>query len=185
MTAATAYHRQPQSASRDDRVLARYYRTAFAWPASADSTGVWLRLGGDVDVLAIRVGLAVKVNSILVQSLLSAPVIEVRGHHTLWVFLTQSRTSLRQSTWADLVRLGIGWREPGSLLRLPALCDITSSFRWLKCPTRGVRLPPWTAVVGAARSASSQSQTVHHGQQRQADKSCEVCLLSRILSCHG
>jgi len=157
MTAPTVYDQQPRSASRGDRVLARYYRTALAWPAVADSTGVWLRIGDVVDVLAIRTRLAIKVNSILVQSLLGAPVVEVRGRHTLWVFLTQPRTPLRQSTWADLVRLGIEWREPGSALRLPPLGGIGSSFRWLRCPTRGVQLPPWTAVVGAARSAAGQS----------------------------
>jgi hypothetical protein len=160
MTAVTVC-RQPHPASRGDRVLARYYRTAFAWHAAADSTGVWLRLGDVVDVLAIRARLAIKVNSILVQSLLSTPIIEVRGHQTLWVFLTQPRTPLRQSTWADLVRFGIGWREPGSSLRLPPLGGSASSFHWLKCPTRDGQLPPWTAVVGAARSASSQSQDVY------------------------
>lgn len=160
MTPVTPYDLQLYSATRGDRVLARYYRAAFAWPAAADSTGVWLRLGDVVDALAIRARLAIKVNRILVQSLLSAPIIEVCDQHPLWVFLTQPRTPLRQSTWADLVRLGIRWQEPGSSLRLPPLDGIARSFHWLKCPTPGVRLPPWTAVVGAARSASSQSQTV-------------------------
>jgi hypothetical protein len=160
MTAMMVYQ-QPLSASHDDRELARYYRTALAWPAAADSTGVWLRIGDVVDVLAIRTKLAIEVNSILVQSLLSAPIIAVRGHPTLCVFLTQPRTPLRRSTWDDLARLGIGWREPGSSLRLPPLGGIASSFRWLKCPTHGVQLPPWITVVSAARSAACRSQTVY------------------------
>jgi hypothetical protein len=157
MTAMTVHGQDLRSASHCDRVLARHYRTALGWPAVADSTGVWLRLGDVVDVLAIGARLANKVNSILVQSLLGAPVIEVRGHQAAWVFLTQPRTPLRQSTWADLVRLGIGWREPGSSVRLPPLAGVPGSFRWLKFPAGDVRLPPWTAVVGAARSASGRS----------------------------
>jgi hypothetical protein len=154
MTAEPAYDQPPPSVSRSDRVLARYYCTAFAWPTIADPAGVWLRLGDAVDALAIGAGLALEVNRILIPSLLGAPIIEVRGPSTIWIFLTQPRTPLRQSTWAELSRLGIGWREPGSALRLPPLRGIASGFRWLSCPIRGVGLPPWTAVVGAARSAS-------------------------------
>lgn len=160
MTALTTFNRQLSSVSRRDRVLARYYRAAFAWPARADSTGVWLRLGDVVDVLAIKAQLGAEVNSILGQSFLSAPVIEVRDREAVWVFLTQPRTPLRQSTWDELVRLGIESRGPGSALRLPPFGN-AGNVRWLRCPTRGVRLPPWTAVVGAARSASSRPRALH------------------------
>lgn len=150
---------QPQSAARGDRALARYYRATFGWPVTADSAGVWLELGDAIDMLTIPARLAVRVDNILTQSLLGAPLMELPGKHKFWAFFTQPRTPLRQSTWADLVRLEIGWQEPGSLLRVPSLCSPTGGFRWLKSPVRGMSPPPWTAVVGAARSASSQSRT--------------------------
>ena len=159
MTVATVSDKPPLLDTPGDRVLARYYRSVFGWPVAADSAGVWLRIGDVVDVLVIRGQLAGRVNSILVPSFLGAPIIEVYGRHSFWVFLTQPRTPLRRSTWAELGRLGITWREPGSSMRLPSPGGRATSLRWLKCPTRGARLPPWTAVVGSARSASNQAGT--------------------------
>lgn len=160
MTAATVYE-QPHGANRRDRVLARYYRSVFGWPAAADATGVWLRLGDVVDALVIRARPAAQVDRILAQSLLGAPVIEVLDRRPLWIFLTQPRTPLRRSTCDDLTRLRVSWREEGSSLRLPPLCSRAGSLRWQRRPTRGLRLPPWTAVVGATRSAAGQLRLVH------------------------
>jgi hypothetical protein len=155
---------QTHSAARGDRVLARYYRATFGWPVTADSAGVWLQLGDVIDMLAVPVELAIRVDNILAQSLLGAPLMKMPGQHEFWAFLTQPRTPLRESTWAEMIRLEIGWQAPGSALRLPPLCHPTGSFRWLKRPVRGIAPPPWTAVVGAARSASSQSRTTRGKQ---------------------
>lgn len=148
---------QSHSAARGDRVLARFYRETFGWPVTADPAGVWLQLGEAMDMLSVPARLAARVDNILAQSMLGAPLLEVPGKQPFWAFITQARTPLRQSTLADLIRLEIGWQEPGSTLRLPSLCSPTAGFRWLKSPVRGMSPPPWTAVVGAARSASNQS----------------------------
>lgn len=157
MTVVPANVRKPRSISLADRALARYYRVAFAWPAVAGPAGVQLRLGDVVDALAVRTPLAAEVHHTLVQSLLGAPVVELRDPGLFWVFLTQPRIPLRPSTWDDLTRAGIEWSEPGSWLPLPSLRGGGNGLRWLKCPVRDTKLPPWTAVVGAIRSAVSRS----------------------------
>ncbi|MEU5259215.1 hypothetical protein [Amycolatopsis sp. NPDC021455] len=157
MTVVPAYERKPRSISFTDRALARYYRVAFAWPAVAGPAGVRLRLGDVVDALAVRAPLAAEVDHTLVQSLLGAPVVELRDPGVCWIFLTQPRIPLRPSTWDDLTRAGIEWSEPGTSLPLPALRGGGNGLRWRKCPVHGTKLPPWTAVVGAIRSAVSRS----------------------------
>jgi hypothetical protein len=70
-----------------------------------------------------------------------------------WVFITRARTQLRTATWADLVRIQVGFLPTGTVIPLP-LTD-SADRRWLQRPVFGECLPPWSAVVSAARSASS------------------------------
>jgi hypothetical protein len=149
MTTMTAVH--PARSIPDFSVLAGYYTAEFAWTTAADSAGVWLRLGGAVDALVVRPVLGAKVNAVLERSMLCAPIIEAPGGD--WIFLTDRRTPLRQSTWDYLAGIPVGWREAGSYVLLPRadeLCDV----RWRRRPVPGAQLPPWTAVVGATRSVA-------------------------------
>jgi hypothetical protein len=150
MTTMTAVH--PLRSTPDFGVLAGYYTSEYAWTVAADSAGVWLRLGGVVDALVVGPVLAPKVNAVLERSMLCAPIIEVSGGD--WIFLTERRTPLRQSTWDYLAGIPVGWGEPGTYLRLPGTDELARDGRWRRRPVPGAPLPPWTAVVGATRSVA-------------------------------
>jgi hypothetical protein len=152
MTAAVLERPCPPPSTAGCAVLSRYYAAEFAWPTAADATGVWLRLGDVVDALIMREAVAAKVNARLVQCLLGAPVIELTNGD--WIFLTQRRTPLRQSTWDHLARIPVGWRQPGTALRLPRADEPACDVRWRHHPVAGAPLPPWTAVVSAIRTVA-------------------------------
>lgn len=139
--------------------LARYYNDAFAWPTSTDSnTGnVRLRLGTVVDALVMRAGIAGEVNNVLLRHMLRAPIVVVPGRPSDWIFLTQTRTTMRQSVWEDLVRSQVGWKRRGDTILLPGMDARDKGPQWLQRPGQYGELPPWTAVVAAARRASSSS----------------------------
>lgn len=111
-------------------------------------------VGEAVDALIMRAGFAAEVNGILTRCMLRAPIILSAGRRREWIFITQARTSLRPATWADLVRIQVGWLPVGAEIALPGT-DGPAERRWLQRPVFGQALPPWTAVVSAARSASS------------------------------
>ncbi|MFI7122633.1 hypothetical protein [Amycolatopsis sp. NPDC049868] len=147
---------EPQSGQR-----VRNYRDLFAWPTTIDSVSgdVCLQLGTIVDALIMRAGFAGEVNDSLARHMLRAPIIVVPGDPGNWIFLTQPRTTMRRSSWDELVRLRIGWKRRGDTIVLPALDNMDEGVRWLERPRPHVALPPWTAVVGAARSMSSPCGT--------------------------
>ncbi|PXY16969.1 hypothetical protein [Prauserella flavalba] len=144
--------RDHQSDQRD-----RVYHDVFAWPTTIDNvTGeVRLRLGTVVDALIMRAGFAAEVNNVLVRHMFRAPIITVPGNPADWIFITRPRTTLRQSVWEDLMRIQVGWKRRGQTILLPALDNTTDGVRWLEQPQQHADLPPWTAVVAAARKASS------------------------------
>lgn len=148
---------QPTLATQQLDQHARDYSEVFAWPNTIDSvTGdVRLQLGTTVDALIMRAGFAGEVNNFLARHMLRAPIIVVPGDPNDWIFLTQPRTPLRQSSWDDLVRIQVGWKQRGDSILLPALDNVDEGVRWLERPQPHMTLPPWTAVVGAARSTSS------------------------------
>lgn len=111
-------------------------------------------VGDTADALIMRAGFAAEVNGVLTRCLLRTPIILSVGRHREWIFLTQARTSLRPATWTDLVRIQVGWLPVGTVIPLPGAAD-AGERRWLQRPVLGECLSPWTAVVSAARSASS------------------------------
>ncbi|WP_158851156.1 hypothetical protein [Saccharothrix deserti] len=156
MTTATATEIE-QGAPVDASALSQYYTDLLSWPTTIDpSTGeVRLRLGDTVDALIMRAGFGGEVNHQLVRSMLSAPIIVVPGKPDDWIFLTQPRTTMRESTIADLVSLQVGWKEVGSTIVLPAFGSAEDELRWLAQPKADLELPPWGAVVGAVRRTAS------------------------------
>jgi hypothetical protein len=118
-----------------------------------------LKLGGVVDALFMRAGFASEVNSFLVRHLFWAPIIVTADEPSEWIFLTQPRTPMRTAVWEDLVRLQVGWKRHGETIMLPTIGTTTQGVRWLQQPGRRTTLPPWTAVVAAARSISSPGTT--------------------------
>lgn len=118
-----------------------------------------VELGGRVDALFMRAGFASEVNSFLVRHLFWAPIIVTVGEPAEWIFLTQPRTPMRTVVWEDLVRLQVGWKRHGESITLPRPGTTTEGVRWLQQPGRHTTLPPWTAVVAAARSISSLGRT--------------------------
>lgn len=153
----TAVIDQPALAEHQPDQRVRDYADVFAWPTTIDSTtgDVRLQLGTNVDALIMRAGLAEEVNNFLARHMLRAPIIVVPGDPGDWIFLTQPRTTMRTSTWDDLVRIQVGWKRRGDTIVLPALNNMDEGVRWLERPQPHMSLPPWTAVVGAARSTSS------------------------------
>jgi hypothetical protein len=139
-----------------DLVVGRAIMTAVATTPSDVQlfAGDRIVVGETVDALIMRAGFGAEVNGILTRCMLRAPIIRSAGRRREWIFLTQPRTPLRQATWADLVRIQVGWLHAGAELPLPA-ADGTGDRTWLQRPEFGQPLPPWTAVVSAARSASS------------------------------
>ena len=135
----------------------RYYHDIFAWPTTIDNTTgeVRLRLGSVVDALIMRAGFAGEVNNFLARHMFDAPIIVVPGNPADWIFLTQPRTTMRQSVWEDLVHIQVGWKRRSETILLPALDNTHDGVRWLEQPQQHTELPPWTAVVAAARKASS------------------------------
>ncbi|SDM36016.1 hypothetical protein [Allokutzneria albata] len=126
---------------------------AAAWPTTIDTAAgeVRLRLGTTIDALVMRAGIAAEVNAYLVRHMFRAPIIVLPGSPADWVFLTGARTSMRLSSWEDLVRLNIGWHRRGTTIALPAPDATGGALRWLAPPSAAIPLPPWSAVVGAAR----------------------------------
>lgn len=156
MTAFTTTDTE-QRVPADASALSRYYTDLLCWPTTIDpSVGeVRLRLGDTVDALIMRAGFGSEVNHQLVRSMLSAPIIVVPGRPDEWIFLTQPRTPMRDSTIAHLVSLQVGWKEAGSTIVLPAFGSAASELRWLAQPNAGLELPSWVAVVGAVRRTAS------------------------------
>jgi hypothetical protein len=113
-----------------------------------------ITVGDTADALIMRAGFAAEVNGVLTRCLLRAPIILSVGRHREWIFITQARTALRPVTWADLVRIQVGWLPVGAIIPLPGAAN-AADRRWLQSPALGESLPPWSAVVSAARSASS------------------------------
>ncbi|MEV6606533.1 hypothetical protein [Kutzneria sp. NPDC051319] len=109
-------------------------------------------VGESADALIMRAGFAAEVNGILTRCLLRAPIILSIGRQREWIFITQARTQLRTATWADLVRIQVGYLPVGTVVPLPG---DSAERRWLQRPVFGECAPPWSAVVSAARSASS------------------------------
>lgn len=138
-------------------LLSRFYNDAFAWPTTIDSTtgDVRLRLGTTIDALFMHAGFAGEVNNFLVRHMLCAPIVVVPGAPGDWIFLTQPRTTLRLSVWQYLVHIGVSWKRRGETILLPPLDTVDNGVRWLQQPRQCTDLPPWTAVVAAARRASS------------------------------
>lgn len=149
-------HQPPLVEGQPDR-LDQYYHEVFAWPTTIDNvTGeVRLQLGSIVDALYMRAGFAAEVNSFLVRNMFYAPVIVVPGQPNDWIFLTQPRTTMRLRVWEDLLRIQVGWKRRGDTILVPALDNTDEGVRWLERPRQQADLPPWTAVVAAARRASS------------------------------
>lgn len=157
MTTATDT-RQPDRTAPSDRavpsVLSRYYTELLSWPTTIDpDTGeVRLRLGETIDALVMRAGLGGEVNHQLVRAMMSAPIIVVpRKKAVDWVFLTQPRTPMRQSTIDDLMAAQVGWYKPGDTVALPPFGTTEDGLRWLQRPETDGELPGWGAVVGAVR----------------------------------
>ncbi|MCU1680237.1 MAG: hypothetical protein JWQ81_976 [Amycolatopsis sp.] len=155
MTAIAEYHHDTIDDPLDR--LSQYYHGTFDWPTSIDSsTGeVHLRLGTVVDALIMRAGFAAEVNNFLVRHMFRVPIMVVPSKPADWVFLTGPRTTMRLTTWEDLVHIQVGWKRRSESLALPAPDGATEGLRWLQRPEPGMGLPPWTAVVGAARASSS------------------------------
>ncbi|WNV90231.1 hypothetical protein [Umezawaea sp. Da 62-37] len=156
MTTATA----PQTRELDvvdTGVLSRYHAGLRSWPTTIepDTGEVRLSVGHAVDALVMRAGFGGEVNHQLVQAMLRAPIIVVPGSPGTkpddWIFLTQPRTTMRQSTSADLVSAQVGWYEVGATIPLPAFGSTNGGLRWVQRPKSGVELPGWGAVVGAVR----------------------------------
>jgi hypothetical protein len=137
--------------------LGQHYRDVLAWPTTIDNvTGeVRLQLGSIVDALYMRAGFAAEVNSFLVRNMFRVPIIVVPSEPNDWIFLTQPRTTMRLRIWEDLLRIQVGWKRRGDTILLPALDNTDEGVRWLERPRQHTSLPPWTAVVAAARRASS------------------------------
>jgi hypothetical protein len=131
----------------------RQYYSSVLGPVTVDtdSDDVRLRVGHDVDALFMRAGFAAEVNSLLAKHTVRAPIIVMSGESTDWVFLTQPRTLLRLSVWEDLTYMGIRWMRRGDTIPLPTFKP-AEGIRWLELPQWATELPPWTAVVGAARA---------------------------------
>lgn len=156
--------RTPGIAAHDDlanaRAVSRYYTEVLGWPTTIDASAreVRLRLGDTVDALVMRAGLGGEVNHQLVQSMVLTPIIVVprrrEDEPDDWIFLTQPRTQMRESTIADLVSLQVGWKKTGSAILVPT-SGITDEPRWLMAPRAGSELPPWATVVGAVRRTAS------------------------------
>lgn len=155
MTATVGHH--PDMTNDPLDRLSRYYHGTFDWPTTIDSnTGeVHLRLGSTVDALIMRAGFAAEVNNFLARHMFHVPIIVVPVDPNDWIFLTGPRTTMRLTTWEDLVRIQVGWKRRSEMIALPAPDSSTGTLRWLQRPEPATALPPWSVVVGAARASSS------------------------------
>jgi hypothetical protein len=153
----TAIEHDPDTTSNPLDRLSRYYHGTFDWPTTIDSNSgeVHLHLGSTVDALFMHSGFAAEVNNFLARHMFRASIIVVPGEPSDWIFLTGPRTTMRLTTWEDLVRIQVGWKRRSDVLALPAPESFAGTSRWLQSPEPGTELPPWSAVVGAARASSS------------------------------
>lgn len=161
MSTATAADVQQREAAHESSQSK--YTKVLSWPTTIEpSTGeVRLRLGDTVDALVMRAGLGGQVNHQLIQAILTAPVIVVPGIPGTkpddWIFLTQPRTRMRESTIADLMSIQVGWYESDTTIPLPAFGCTEGGLRWLAWPEAGLELPTWGVVVGAVRRTLSRA----------------------------
>lgn len=139
----------------------RQYYSSVLGPVTVetDPDDVRLRVGHDVDALFMQAGFAAEVNSFLTKHRLCAPIIVMSGESTDWVFITQPRTVLRLSVWEELTYMGIRWMRRGDTIPLPTFKP-AEKIRWLEPPQWATDLPPWTAVVGAARAVWTTCEEV-------------------------
>ncbi|MFB9906021.1 hypothetical protein [Allokutzneria oryzae] len=114
-----------------------------------------LVVGDTVGAISMRAGLGAETNAMLSLHLLSGPVIGIPGKPERWVFLTGPVTPVRVDTVLDLVRIDVHLLAPGTRLALPPRAAGLAGPRWVVHPRQGHDLPPWQAVVSAARSTSS------------------------------
>jgi 7-cyano-7-deazaguanine synthase len=89
-------------------------------PATGEAS---LRLGDTVDALIMRAGLGAEVNHHLIQALFEVPIIATTADAcpSRWIFLTQPRTEMRESTVVDLASQQVTWHKAGTTIPLPSL----------------------------------------------------------------
>lgn len=142
----------------DVRHLRRFGTTPPDWPITVTpGTGeARLRLGDTVDALIMRAGLGAEVNHHLVQALFEVPIIATAADAcpSRWIFLTQPRTEMRESTVVDLASQQVTWHRAGTTIPLPSLGHPGPGLRWAQPPKAGTELVSWGTVVGAVRRAA-------------------------------
>lgn len=128
------------------------------WPITvAPTTGeARLRLGDTVDALIMRAGLGAEVNHHLIRAMFRVPIIiaSADANPDRWIFLTQPRTEMRESTIVDLVTQQVTWHKVGTTIPLPSLSCPGPELRWAQPPGADVELVSWGTVVGAVRRAA-------------------------------
>ena len=137
---------------------ARFGTAPRNWPITVtSSTGqARLRLGDTVDALVMRAGLGAEVNHHLIQAMFQVPIIALAADDkpTRWVFLTQPRTEMRESTVVDLMSQLVSWHQVGATIPLPSPGRPGPGLRWAQPPKVGAELVSWGTVVGAVRRAA-------------------------------
>jgi hypothetical protein len=122
------------------------------WPVTVatSSTGPRLLVGEGVDALSMPAWFGAQVNHYLALCLLSAPIFADLGGLPRWIFLTRAREHTVRRPIDNLVGMGVTAVAPGAL-DLPSLTPPVGGNRWVTPPVPLATLPPWAAVVGAAR----------------------------------
>ncbi|AHI01477.1 hypothetical protein GCM10010174_09200 [Kutzneria viridogrisea] len=121
-----------------------------------DWTAPVITIGEPVSAIGMRAGLGAEVNALLSIAMLSGPVLAYTGSPERWVFLTGPATAISHTVLGDLVRMRVVLFSTGSLLALPSAHD-GGIVRWVSAPREDRPLPPWQAVVAAARRTCSVS----------------------------
>ncbi|WP_152551907.1 hypothetical protein [Actinokineospora spheciospongiae] len=122
------------------------------WPVTFTSNSARPRLlvGDNVDALSMPAWFGAQVNHHLTLCLLTASILTIPDAPTKWIFLTRRRETASPRTMNALTNMNITTLPPGPL-DLPEQISPVDGAHWVTPPLPLSSLPPWTAVVGAAR----------------------------------
>lgn len=128
------------------------YVHALDWPVAveAEQRRLVVAVGARVDAVVMPLALGQRVHAALQIATVAAPVIAGPGRGW-WTFITEPSAVQKPDVPGELHAMRVRVVPRGSTVVLPCGITCESSPRWVIAPRSDRPLPPWPAVVNAAR----------------------------------
>ncbi|TCO54406.1 hypothetical protein [Actinocrispum wychmicini] len=140
-------------------VARTWYEERFGWPVTVEVAAgrLVMEVGEWVDAVAMPQPLGRRVLSELWIAMLAGPVL-TDATARWWMFLTRPAAATEWSV-RQIRGLDVHLVPRGSHVVVPSETGESPRLPWIERPRALHQLPPWTAVIGAARRASAEPVT--------------------------